>query len=87
MICFCQGVSDDADPIRTSSPRTTSDYRMPLTIKHGPARLLAHFVLEGDKAARRKGSACAFDMISRNSYTSISNKLPHGNLVSPARQL
>ena len=26
-----------------------------LTIKHGPARLLAHFVLEGDKAARRKG--------------------------------
>jgi len=34
-----------------------NNLRLPdaLTIKHGPARLLAHFVLEGDKAARRKG--------------------------------
>jgi len=34
-----------------------NDLRLPdaLTIKHGPARLLARFVLEGDKAARRMG--------------------------------
>lgn len=34
-----------------------NDLRLPdaLTIKHGPARLLANFVLEGDKAARRVG--------------------------------
>jgi hypothetical protein len=34
-----------------------NNLRLPdaLTIKHGPARLLAKFVLEGDKAARRSG--------------------------------
>lgn len=34
-----------------------NNLRLPdaLTIKHGPARLLAKFVLEGDKAARRMG--------------------------------
>jgi GNAT superfamily N-acetyltransferase len=34
-----------------------NNLRLPdaLTIKHGPARLLATFVLEGDKAARRMG--------------------------------
>jgi hypothetical protein len=34
-----------------------NNLRLPdaLTIKHGPARLLATFVLEGDKAARQKG--------------------------------
>ena len=34
-----------------------NDLRLPdaLTIKHGPARLLSTFVLEGDKAARRLG--------------------------------
>jgi len=34
-----------------------NNLRLPdaLTIKHGPAALLAQFVLEGDKAARRKG--------------------------------
>jgi len=34
-----------------------NNLRLPeaLTIKHGPARLLARFVLEGDKAARRMG--------------------------------
>jgi len=34
-----------------------NNLRLPdvLTIKHGPARLLARFVLEGDKAARRAG--------------------------------
>lgn len=34
-----------------------NNQRLPdaLTIKHGPARLLAKFVLEGDKAARRMG--------------------------------
>jgi hypothetical protein len=34
-----------------------NDLRLPdaLTVKHGPARLLSRFVLEGDKAARRMG--------------------------------
>ena len=34
-----------------------NNLRLPdaLTIKHGPPRLLAKFILEGDKAARRKG--------------------------------
>src|SRR5712691_10022064 len=34
-----------------------NNLRLPdaLTIKHGPARLLSRFVLEGDKAARRMG--------------------------------
>ena len=34
-----------------------NNLRLPdaLTIKHGPARLLARFVLEGDKEARRRG--------------------------------
>src|SRR3954452_19697939 len=34
-----------------------NNLRLPdaLTIKHGPARLLSRFVLEGDKAARRAG--------------------------------
>ena len=34
-----------------------NDLRLPgaLTIKHGPARLLSRFVLEGDKTARRQG--------------------------------
>jgi len=34
-----------------------NNLRLPdaLTIKHGPARLLANFVLEGDKAARQRG--------------------------------
>jgi GNAT superfamily N-acetyltransferase len=34
-----------------------NDLRLPdaLTIKHGPARLLSRFVLEGDRAARRMG--------------------------------
>ena len=34
-----------------------NNLRLPdtLTIKHGPARLLSTFVLEGDKAARRVG--------------------------------
>src|SRR5690348_14998511 len=34
-----------------------NDQRLPdaLTIKHGPAQLLAKFVLEGDKVARRAG--------------------------------
>ena len=34
-----------------------NNLRLPdaLTIKHGPARLLAKFVLEGDKAARQLG--------------------------------
>jgi len=34
-----------------------NNLRLPdaLTIKHGPARLLSTFVLEGDKAARRAG--------------------------------
>jgi hypothetical protein len=34
-----------------------NNLRLPdaLTIKHGPARLLSTFVLEGDKAARRIG--------------------------------
>src|SRR5215210_5820047 len=34
-----------------------NNLRLPdaLTVKHGPARLLSRFVLEGDKAARRRG--------------------------------
>ena len=34
-----------------------NNLRLPdaLTIKHGPAQLIAKFVLEGDKAARRMG--------------------------------
>ena len=34
-----------------------NDLRLPdaLTVKHGPARLLSRFVLEGDKAARGMG--------------------------------
>jgi hypothetical protein len=34
-----------------------NNLRLPdaLTVKHGPARLLSRFVLEGDKAVRRKG--------------------------------
>ena len=34
-----------------------NDLRLPdaLTIKHGPVPLLAHFVLEADKASRRNG--------------------------------
>jgi GNAT superfamily N-acetyltransferase len=34
-----------------------NNLRLPdaLTVKHGPARLLSHFVLEGDKAARQIG--------------------------------
>jgi hypothetical protein len=34
-----------------------NNLRLPdaLTIKHGPARLLSRFVLEGDKAARQMG--------------------------------
>jgi hypothetical protein len=34
-----------------------NDLRLPdaLTVKHGPARLLSRFVLEGDKAARQMG--------------------------------
>ena len=34
-----------------------NNLRLPdaLTIKHGPARLLARFVLEGDKSARQMG--------------------------------
>jgi hypothetical protein len=34
-----------------------NNLRLPdaLTIKHGPARLLAKFVIEGDKAARQMG--------------------------------
>src|SRR5215212_7682882 len=34
-----------------------NNLRLPdaLTIKHGPSRLLARFVLEGDKLARRRG--------------------------------
>ena len=43
-----------------------NNLRLPdaLTIKHGPARLLSRFVLEGDKAARQMGLVCGCDMIS-----------------------
>ena len=39
-----------------------NDLRLPgaLTIKHGPARLLSRFVLEGDKTARRQGIRLRF---------------------------
>jgi hypothetical protein len=61
-----------------------NNLRLPdaLTIKHGPARLLATFVLEGDKAAREIGVRLRLRMILANSFMSISTR-PSGGVGNP----
>jgi len=70
-----------------------NNLRLPdaLTIKHGPARLLSRFILEGDKAARRKGIQVRLrhdfdELVFVNKHqTALGNWYPLVDMVNPDR--